>query len=83
MNERLLRIAKELQDVHLKSLYGHGFSEEDLIIYLSYNSKYKIRFRIVNDVPSDIEYFVAERCARLGFILWRTNALERREACLN
>jgi hypothetical protein len=72
MNDRLQRAAKELRDNHLKSLSGRGFSDEDLVIYLSYNPKYKIRYRIVNDVPADIEYLVAECCGRLGYMLWRT-----------
>lgn len=71
MNERLKRAAKELEQVHLKSLSGRGFSPEDLIIYISYNPKYKIRYCIINDVPADIQYLVAELCGRLGYILWR------------
>lgn len=75
MNDRLIRTAKELQQVHFKPLSGRGFSDDDLVVYISYNPKYKIRYRIVNDVPADIEYFVAESCGRLGFILWKANAL--------
>ncbi|MFD2287062.1 hypothetical protein GJU39_10465 [Pedobacter petrophilus] len=75
MNDRLNRAAKELADVHLKALTGRGFSKDDLVVYLSYNPKFKIRYRIVNDVPADIEYFVAECCGRLGYILWRTNVI--------
>ncbi|KLT65515.1 hypothetical protein [Pedobacter sp. BMA] len=75
MNDRLKRAATELQDVHLKTLSGRGFSSDDLVIYLSYNPKFKIRFRIVNDVPADIEYHVAELCGRLGYILWKANAI--------
>lgn len=71
MNDRLQRIAMELEQVHLKSLSGRGFSSEDLVIYISYNAKYKIRYCVVNDVPADIQYFVAELCGRLGYILWR------------
>jgi hypothetical protein len=77
MNDRLNRAAKELADVHLKALTGRGFSKDDLVVYLSYNPKFKIRYRIVNDVPADIEYFVAECCGRLGYILWRTNDCNR------
>jgi hypothetical protein len=76
MNDRLEREAKALRDVHLKSLYGRGFSGEDLVVYLSYNPKYKIRYRVVNDVPADIEYFVAETCGRLGYILWKRQVVE-------
>jgi len=75
MNDRLVRTAKELQEVHFKPLSGRGFPDDDLVVYISYNPKYKIRFRIVNDVPADVEYFVAECCGRLGFILWRANAI--------
>lgn len=75
MNDRLNRTAKDLQKVHFKHLSGWGFSDDDLVVYISYNPKYKIRFRIVNDVPADIEYFVAECCGRLGFILWKANVL--------
>ena len=75
MNERLKTAARDLQDLHFKSLSGRGFSSEDLVVYISYNPKYKIRYRIVNDVPADIEYFVAESCGRLGYILWRANAI--------
>jgi len=75
MNDRLTRTAKELQEVHFGPLSGRGFSDDDLVVYISYNPKYKIRYRIVNDVSADIEYFVAECCGRLGFILWRANAI--------
>lgn len=71
MNERLKKTAKDLELVHLKPLSGYGFSPEDLVIYISYNPKYKIRYCIVNDVPADIEYFVAELCGRLGYMLWK------------
>ena len=74
MNDRLVRAAKDLQDIYFKPLSGREFSSDDLVVYISYNPKYKIRFRIVNDVPADIEYFVAECCGRLGFILWKANA---------
>ena len=75
MNDRLVRAARDLQEVHFKPLSGRGFSSDDLVVYISYNSKYKVRFRIVNDVPADIEYFVAECCGRLGYILWKANAI--------
>lgn len=75
MNERLKRAAKELAEVHLKALTGSGFSKDDLVIYISYNPKFKIRYRIVNDVPANVEYFVAACCGRLGYMLWRTNLI--------
>ena len=73
MKERLNRLALELQDVQLRSLMAIEPLTEDLVIYLSYNSKYKIRWRIVNDVPTSIEREVAERCASLGYIIWKTD----------
>jgi len=76
MNDRLERAARDLEQVHLKSLQGRGFSTDDLIVYLSYNSKYKVRFRVVNDIPADIEYFVNELSARLGYIPWKTSLIK-------
>ena len=67
MNDRLVRVARDLQELHFKPLSGRGFSADDLVVYISYNPKYKIRFRIVNDVPADFEYFVAECCGEVGF----------------
>lgn len=71
MNERLRRLAAELQNQHLKALKRTGFNCEDLVIYISYNNKYNIRWKIVNDVPVAIEREVAEQCAQLGYILWK------------
>lgn len=76
MNDRLEGIAKELQTQHLKSLNERGFSTDDLIIYLCYNPKYKIRYCIVYDIPADIQYFVAELWGHLGFILWKRILVE-------
>ncbi|WP_316736736.1 hypothetical protein [Pedobacter aquatilis] len=76
MNDRLQKAATELKEVHLKTLSGKGFSSEDLIIYISYTMKFKIRYCIVNDVPADIEYFVASLCGRLGYLLWRKVSVE-------
>lgn len=76
MNDRLRKAAKELEEVHLKPLSGRGFSSDDLIVYISYTPKYKIRYCIVNDVPADIQYFVASLCGRLGYLLWRRVRVE-------
>jgi len=76
MNDRLERAARDLEHVHLESLQGRGFSTDDLIVYLSYNSKHKVRFRVVNDVTADIEFFVNELCARLGYIHWKTSLIK-------
>ena len=72
MKERLIRLAAELQDVHLKSFTTLKPLSEDVVIYISYNPKYKIRWRIVNDVPNDVEGFVAKTCGDLGYIEWKT-----------
>ncbi|WP_293309120.1 hypothetical protein [Pedobacter sp. UBA5917] len=77
MNSRLQRAAKELQDFHLTALSGRRSSAHYLDIQLSYNQKYKIRYRIINDVPADVEYLVAESCSRLGYILWRNVVAEQ------
>ncbi|HWW40658.1 hypothetical protein [Pedobacter sp.] len=71
MNERLRRLAAELQDQHLKNLKSIDSGCEDVVIYISYNTKYNIRWKIVNDVPSAIETEVAHQCALLGYILWK------------
>ena len=68
MNSRLLRVAKELQDIHLVGLQGRRSVVHSLTIQLSYNQKYKIRYRIMNEVPPTIACLVAESCSRLGYI---------------
>lgn len=72
MNERLRKFAEELQTEHLKALTMAGERSDDVVIYLSYNPKYTIRWRIVNDVPLAVEEYVASKCAKLGFIKWKT-----------
>ena len=73
MKERLNRLALELQEVQLKSLIAIEPLTEDVVIYISYNPKYTVRWRVVNDVPAVIEKEVADRCAALGYIVWKTN----------
>lgn len=75
MKERLIRLAAELQDVHLKSLTTMEPLTEDVVVYISYNPKFTVRWRIVNDVPSVIEKEVANYCAALGYIVWKTAAI--------
>ncbi|MGF1922650.1 MAG: hypothetical protein ACQUHE_00615 [Bacteroidia bacterium] len=75
MTLRLKRLAEELQDTHLKDLEFVEPFLADVVIYLSYNSKYTIRWRIANDVPKDIELVVADICARLNYIYWKTATL--------
>ncbi|WP_316814334.1 hypothetical protein [Pedobacter heparinus] len=74
MNERLIRFAKELQEIHLKALESAEPLFDDVVVYISYNSKYSIRWKIVNDVPGNIEAEVAGQCGRLGYIKWKTAA---------
>lgn len=75
MNDHLIRLAVELQQINFKPLFGRGFSGDNLVVYISYTSKYKIGYRIVNDVPADIEYFVAKSCGRMVLILWKVNTI--------
>lgn len=75
MNERLTRLAKELQDVHLKELENAEPMFDDIVIYIGYNSKYSIRWKIVNDVPDHAITAVATACDRLGYIRWKTATL--------
>ncbi|MCD0490112.1 hypothetical protein LPB86_17865 [Pedobacter sp. MC2016-14] len=75
MNERLQRLAKVLQDEHLSSLSTVEPLYEDVVIYISYNKNYAVRWRIVNDVPIDTENRVAKECDKLGYIKWKTETL--------
>ncbi|RZK44222.1 MAG: hypothetical protein EOO90_00745 [Pedobacter sp.] len=75
MTERLKRFAEELQAIHLKDLEFVEPFLADVVVYLSYNSKYTIRWRITNDVPKEVESAVAEVCAKLNYIYWRTPTL--------
>lgn len=72
MKERLVRLAAELQDVHLKGLASVEPLTDDLVVYISYNPKFTVRWRIVNDVPPLVEKEVADHCANLGYIVWKT-----------
>ena len=75
MTARLKRLSEELKTIHLKDLEFVEPFLADVVIYLSYNLKYTIRWRIANDVPKDIELIVADVCARLNYIYWRTASL--------
>ncbi|MFC4210881.1 hypothetical protein ACFOWA_06800 [Pedobacter lithocola] len=75
MNERLKQAAAELQDIHLEPMLSVGQRKDDLVVYISYNPKYTIRFRVVNDVPQDVENFVANVCGNLGYLKWKTNVV--------
>jgi hypothetical protein len=75
MNERLRVAAADLQDIHLQHLSAIGERKDDLVVYMSYNPKYTIRWRVVNDVPEEIENFVAQICGNLGYIQWKTASI--------
>lgn len=75
MNERLKRLAAELQGLHLKDLTSEEPMFEDVVIYISYNSKYSIRWKIVNDVPGKVTSLVSEQCDKLGYIKWKEVSL--------
>ncbi|WP_276088971.1 hypothetical protein [Pedobacter sp. JY14-1] len=70
MNERLNKIASELQVLLIREFHDERYCE-DLIIYMSYNSGYAIRWKIVNDVPGYIQNDVARICGNLGYIQWK------------
>lgn len=75
MKKRLERLAQELQSVELKSLETMEPLYGDVVIYISYNSKYNIRWRIVNDVPEGTEIEVAKHCDQLGYLRWKTDTI--------
>lgn len=75
MNERLQRLAAELQDQHLKDLSAVEPLFEDIVVYISYNSKYNVRWKIVNDVPEAVTNLVTRVCDKLGYIRWKASSL--------
>jgi len=72
MNLRLRQFAAELQNVHLQRLESVEPLFEDVVIYISYDGKYNVCWRIVNDVRPEIEKMVAASCAKLGYVYWKT-----------
>ena len=75
LKDRLVRLATELQNVGLKSLALMPPMDGDVVVYLSYNLKYSVRWRIANDVPNYIEKEVAKVCATNGYIVWKTTTV--------
>ncbi len=75
LKERLIRLAAELQDTHLKQIAQLPPMDEDVVVYLSYTLKYSIRWRIANDVPNFVEKEVSEVCALLGYNVWKTRTI--------
>lgn len=72
MNEKLKAAASDMQNIYLLPLENVGQRSDDLVVYLSYNPKYKIRWRVVNDVSREVEVFVSTACGNQGFIQWKT-----------
>ncbi len=70
MSERLDRFAIELQN-YLDLALHDDRTYNDLVVYMSYNSNYAVRWTIVSDVPDRITALVAEKCASLGYIVWK------------
>lgn len=75
LKERLMRLARELQELHLRPISELPPMDEDVVVYLSYNLKYSVRWRIANDVPDFIENEVARICALQGYNVWKTSTL--------
>ena len=76
MSERLERSAADLQLLLEKALPNAG-SCEQLMVYISYNSSYAIRWIIENDVPEEVIRIVADICATLGYIPWKNVGLHK------
>ncbi len=72
LKDRLIKLANELQNVHLRSLSQMPPMDDDVIVYLSYNLKFSIRWRIANDVPDFVEKEVSQICALQGYNVWKT-----------
>ncbi|MBB5440101.1 hypothetical protein HDC92_003799 [Pedobacter sp. AK017] len=70
MTKRLERFAQELQAYLEKVLQDERVCDE-LVVYLSYNSNYAIRWMVVNDVPEHVTDVVGRRCAKLGYVVWK------------
>ncbi|MES2826991.1 MAG: hypothetical protein V4687_02505 [Bacteroidota bacterium] len=74
MDERLSRLAAEMQST-LADKIGDNQECDDLVVWLSYSSSYAVKWKIVNDVPANIEAVVANLCAKLGYVLWKGSVL--------
>lgn len=75
MTQRLERLANDLQTKNLAGLERMAPKFEDVVIYISYNSKYNVRWRIVNDAPEAAEAEVAKECERLGYLRWKASTV--------
>jgi len=70
MDIRLSTFASELKAKLEKLLEGEQLCD-DLVVWLSYTANYAVRWKIVNDVPGEIEEVVYNLCAKLGYIVWK------------
>ncbi|MBT2560096.1 hypothetical protein J7E50_02525 [Pedobacter sp. ISL-68] len=69
MNNRLTALASDLQ-TYLYKIFAGERGVEDLVIYLGYNNKYAVQWKIVSDVSSHIGAEVAKCCNNLGYLPW-------------
>lgn len=69
MSERLIRMAADLQAYLHKTFTNEKY--EDVVIYMSYTTKYAVQWKIVNDVPRQIQAEVAKCCNNLGYFQWK------------
>lgn len=75
MDERLTRMAAEMQGTLQQQFVGEQECE-DLVIWISYTSRYTVRWKIVNDVPASMERIVADHCANMGYIIWQGSIMQ-------
>ncbi|RZK48397.1 MAG: hypothetical protein EOO99_10390 [Pedobacter sp.] len=73
MSTRLKNIAETLENEHLSFLNHIEPLNADIVIYISYNSKYTVRWQIVNDVPAEIESQVRAVCGGLNYLPWKVS----------
>ena len=69
MDNRLDQFASEMQS-ELRTLLEGEQDCEDLVVWISYTPNYAVRWKIVNDVPSQIEKVVYDLCAKRVYIIW-------------
>ena len=70
MNERLVGLASDLR-VYLGKVFSGERTYEDVVVYLSYNAKYGVQWKIVNDVSIRIFAEVSKCCTNLGYLQWK------------
>lgn len=70
MNERLTGLSVDLQ-TYLTKIFAEDKAYEDLVIYISYNAKYAVQWKIVSDVSTYVQGEVARCCTNLGYIKWK------------